>query len=46
MTIHEMFVDLANLVEMQGEMVDRIEDHIMGGWLGSRRRLVMRMAVG
>jgi len=27
--IHSMFVDLANLVEMQGEMVNRIEDHIM-----------------
>lgn len=27
--IHSMFMDLANLVEMQGEMVNRIEDHIM-----------------
>ena len=26
--IHDMFVDLSNLVSMQGEMVDRIEDHI------------------
>jgi t-SNARE complex subunit (syntaxin) len=23
-----MFIDLSNLVSMQGEMVDRIEDHI------------------
>jgi len=26
--IHSMFIDLSNLVSMQGEMVDRIEDHI------------------
>lgn len=26
--IHSMFVDLSNMVEMQGEMVTRIEDHI------------------
>ena len=27
--IHSMFMDLAILVEQQGEMVTRIEDHIM-----------------
>lgn len=27
--IHEMFLDLSNLVEMQGEMVDRVEMNIM-----------------
>jgi len=26
--IHSMFIDLSNMVAMQGEMVDRIEDHI------------------
>jgi len=26
--VHEMFIDVANLVENQGEMVTRIEDHI------------------
>lgn len=26
--LHEMFVDMANLVESQGEMIDRIEFHV------------------
>jgi hypothetical protein len=28
-----MFIDLSNLVSMQGEMVDRIEDHINSEYL-------------
>jgi hypothetical protein len=31
--IHDMFIDLSNLVSMQGEMVDRIEDHINSEYL-------------
>lgn len=27
-TVHEMFLDVNNLVQMQGEMVTRIEDHV------------------
>ena len=26
--VHEMFLDVSNLVQMQGEMVTRIEDHV------------------
>ena len=26
--VHEMFLDVNNLVQMQGEMVTRIEDHV------------------
>jgi len=26
--VHEMFMDLSNMVSMQGEQIDRIEDHI------------------
>ena len=34
--LHEMFVDMANLVESQGEMIDRIEFHV-GKAVGVRK---------